>query len=89
MKKIVPLGEFILLKEYEEEKKKGDLMLADGARGDRKFVVVEIGAEVDTELEKGDVVFVQERDLTPIKIDEKRRVFMVNYEHIMGYEEAA
>ena len=85
-KKIVPLGEFILLKENITKDQKGGVLLAESAKGDKRYEVVDIGAEADTELEVGDIVFVQLIDLTPVSLGEKRQFFIVKCKNIMGYE---
>lgn len=87
VKKVIPTGEFILLKEFIPTEQQGDVLLAESARGDKRYVVVEIGAEADTEVEVGDVVFVQLIDLIPLSLGEKEKFFMVKCEDIMGYEE--
>ena len=86
-KKIVPIGEFFLLKEYKLEEKAGTVLLAESAKGDKKYEIVNVSAEVDTELEIGDIVFVQLIDLIPVTLGEKEKFFMAKGEDIMGYEE--
>jgi hypothetical protein len=87
MKKIVAIGDFVLLQEVSIEAAPGDLVVAESARGDRKYKVVNFGTEVDTELEVGDIVFVEPTYLVSIAIDEKNKFFMTNIKFIMGYEE--
>lgn len=87
MKKIVPVGEFVLLEEVKIEQKSGEMLLADSAQGDRRFKVVDLGSEADTEIESGDIVFVQDIDLVKIAIDEKTKLFMTKIKNIMGYQE--
>lgn len=87
MKKIVALGEFVLLEEVSTEVAPGALMVAESARNDKKYRVVNFGSEVDTELEVGDVVFVEPTYLISISSDEKNKLFMTNIKFIMGYEE--
>lgn len=86
-KMIVPLGEFILLKEANAKANTDGVLLAESAMGDKRYEVVNIGAEADTELEIGDVVFVQMIDLVPISLGEKRKFYITKIKNIMGYEE--
>lgn len=87
MKKIVALGEFVLLEEVSVEVVPGALMVAESALGDKRYKVINFGSEVDTELEVGDTVFVEPTYLISISVDEKNKLFMTNIKFIMGYEE--
>ena len=86
-KNIVPLGEFVLLKEASVKSESGGVLLAESAMGDKKYEVVNIGAEADTELEVGDVVFVQSLDLITISLGEKKKFLITKCKNIIGYEE--
>lgn len=86
MKKIVPTGEYILLEEVKFKPESGAVILAESARGDKKYEVLDLGDEADTEIEIGDIVFVQPANLVQIILDDQTKLFMTKCEYIMGYE---
>lgn len=86
MKKVVPTGEYILLEEVKFEPEKGEVLLAESARGDKKYRVLDLGNEADTEIDAGDIVFVQPINLIKIQPEGKEGLYMTKCEYIMGYE---
>jgi len=87
MKKIVAVGEYILLKEHEEDLTPGvGLVLSADAKGDKRYKVIGLGNAVDSEIEENDLVFAKIIDLIPVSPDGDKKVYFIHYSKVLGAE---
>jgi len=87
MTKLVANGEYVLLEEIKQESQKvvGGMLLAEGLGGNKKYTVLSVGADVCTDIEEGDIVYVEGIDLKPVSTDGIDKFFFVRGDRILGH----